>query len=176
MYAVFIGRAVQTVTPAAGSITNSMIASNAAISTTKLGAGAVLQVVQGTHTTSTSNSTITYADTGLTASITPSSASNKILVLISHGGLSKGSANGDSAISIRLVRNSTNVQVLAEQIAYQNLAQRFDLSAFFSYLDSPSTTSATTYKTQFANSNTGAAVTVQSNSIISIITLIEIAG
>jgi hypothetical protein len=72
----------------------------------------VLQVVNATYSTSTTSSTTTYADTGLSASITPSNSSNKILILISHVGLSKGSASGDSAINIRLLRASTSIATL----------------------------------------------------------------
>jgi len=46
------------------------------------GGGKVLQVVNATYATSTTNSTSTYADTGLSATITPSSASSKVLVLV----------------------------------------------------------------------------------------------
>jgi hypothetical protein len=45
--------------------------------------GAVLQVVNATYSTDTTNGTTTYADTGLTATITPTSATSKILVLVS---------------------------------------------------------------------------------------------
>jgi len=53
----------------------------------QLPAGSVLQVVNATYATSTSNNTGTYADTGLTASITPTSASSKILVLANQNGV-----------------------------------------------------------------------------------------
>ena len=146
------------------------------LTTTSPKAGNVIQVVNATYSTSTTNSTTTYADTGLTATITPTSSSSKILILISHVGLSKGSANGDSAINIRLLRASTSIATLATQLGYQNSAVRLDFSGFFSYLDSPATTSSTTYKTQFANANTSAAVTVQSSSDTAIMTLLEIAA
>jgi len=143
-------------------------------STVQASAGKVLQVVQGVYSTSTTNSTTTYADTGLTATITPTSSSSKILILISHVGLSKGSASGDSSINIRLLKASTSIATLATQLGYQNSAVRLDFSGFFSYLDSPATTSSTTYKTQFANANTSAAVTVQSSNDTATITLMEI--
>ena len=146
------------------------------LTTTSPKAGNVIQVVNATYSTSTTNSTQNYADTGLSASITPTSSSSKILILISHVGLSKSSASGDSAINIRLLRASTSIATLATQLGYQNSATRLDFSGFFSYLDSPSTTSSTTYKTQFANANTSAAVSVQSSSDTAIMTLLEIAG
>ncbi len=146
------------------------------ITTTSPKTGNVIQVVNATYSTTTTNSTQTYADTGLSASITPTSSSSKILILISHVGLSKSAASGDSAINIRLLRASTSIATLATQLGYQNSATRLDFSGFFSYLDSPSTTSSTTYKTQFANANTSQAVSVQSSSDTATMTLLEIAA
>ena len=144
-------------------------------STVQASAGQVLQVVNATYSTSTSNSTLTYVDTGLTATITPKFSNSKILVLVNHTGLSKGSANGDSAINIRLLRSGTSIVTLASQLGYQNSATRLDFSGFFSHVDSPATTSAITYKTQFANANTSASVSVQSSNDTATITLMEIA-
>jgi len=75
-----------------GVITTDDIAASA-ITRTKMGyAGAILQVVQATYSTEVGSSSATYADTGLTASITPSSSSNKVLVMISHGTNHKSAA------------------------------------------------------------------------------------
>jgi len=52
-------------------------------------AGNVLQVVYGTTATSVTHSTSTYIDTGLSASITPSSTSSKILVIVDQNGCGK---------------------------------------------------------------------------------------
>ena len=65
-----------------GTIVNGDINSAAAIATTKLGAGAVLQVVNAKFGTLTSSSSVNCADTGLTASITPTSATSKLLIQI----------------------------------------------------------------------------------------------
>jgi hypothetical protein len=54
------------------------------VQTGMLGSGAVLQVVNATYSTYTSSSSSTFADTGLTASITPSATSSKILVIVSY--------------------------------------------------------------------------------------------
>ena len=56
-------------------------------------AGSVLQVIVGTLSSSTTTTSTSLVDTGLTASITPSSSSNKILVLATITGA--GVANGD---------------------------------------------------------------------------------
>ena len=68
-----------------GTIVNADIATAAAIATTKLGAGAVLQVVTATDSTqrSTTSTSFVTASNTLSASITPSSASNKVFIFVS---------------------------------------------------------------------------------------------
>ena len=110
--------------------------------------GHVVQVVQGTSTTYlTLGSNNTHVDTGLTATITPKSASNKILIL--HSSAILGTATHD--IILRLLRGSTNIHNL--NFWSDNSNYTF-MTGAFQYLDSPSTTSATTYKTQvYKNQN-----------------------
>jgi hypothetical protein len=157
-----------------GTIVNADINASAAIAGTKLGAGAVLQVVNATYSTQTTSSSSTYADTGLTASITPTSASSKILILVSQNGVAK---INDTAISLKLLRNSTDLITPAVYGAYTATSLYVDISTIgFGYLDSPSTTSSTTYKTQFKSLSNIATVYVQNNSATSTINLIEIAG
>lgn len=137
--------------------------------------GRVLQVVQGTTTTSVSNSTITYADTGLTATITPSNSSSKIVVLITHAecAIATTAAN---RFRFQLLRNGTVISPLALQIGF-NLTANNIFGCAFSYVDSPASTSALTYKTQFSNdAGAFASVIVQNNSMPSTIILMEIAA
>lgn len=136
----------------------------------------MLQVIHASYGTATSNSTSTYADTGLSATITPSSASSKVLVLVSQNGLQKSAGNLGSRISLRLMRGATEIASIADYIQFNGAAQEtIDSSATFNYLDSPSTTSATTYKTQFQNPANVASVTVQFNNVgTSHIVLMEI--
>ena len=137
----------------------------------------VLQVVQGSYSTSTTNSTSTYADTGLTASITPTSASSKILVIVSHPTNAKSSANANNSLGMQLVRNSTSISVFGASLLYTGTAIANQGSISYSYLDSPATTSSTAYKTQFRNDdNNGASAQVQTGSTTSTITLMEIAA
>ena len=146
-------------------------------SNTNFPAGSVLQVVNVTYSTETSNSTSTYADTGLTASITPSSTSSKILVLVNQAGVGKYTGNILSAVSVKLLRNSTDICTFAVTIGYtQTSSFNLGFSSTTSYLDSPSTTSSVTYKTQFANGQNAASVRVQTDSSTSTITLIEVKG
>ena len=115
--------------------------------------GKVLQVVSTTKIdTFTLAGTSTFTDiTGLSVSITPSSASNKILVLVNI-------ASGQTATSVsafRLVRNSTAIgggtASSSRQSAFatgQGVDNNGQFSSAFNHLDSPATTSSTTYKIQ----------------------------
>ena len=137
------------------------------------GSGQVpVQVVQAIYSTSATNSTTTYADTGLTATITPTNSANKILVLVHQSEC--GNSNGNIGIKIQLLRGATSIQVLGAAIGYGGANLNASIST--AYLDSPATTSAVTYKTQFAlNSATGSCA-VQNDSATSTITLLEISG
>jgi hypothetical protein len=140
--------------------------------------GRVLQVVNATYSTQTSNSTSTPADTGLTASITPSSSTSKILVMVNQAGVEKNQNNADNAVDLFLQKNGSNLIKIGGYIGYTATAIRNLIgSASCAYLDSPATTSAITYKTQFYNSGVNsAAVLVQSQAAVSTITLMEIAA
>jgi hypothetical protein len=152
---------------------------NGVITDANLPAGSVLQVVNATYATAVTSSTDTFVDTGLTASITPSSASNKILVLVSQNGLSKSSANSTNCIDINLLRGSTNLltPTAIGAILETNTTLLNSGAASIAYLDSPATTSSVTYKTQFRSRNNAASVSVQASNIShSTITLMEIAA
>jgi len=139
------------------------------------GAFRILQVVEGTYSTSTSSSSATMADTGLSATITPSSTSSKILVYANHSVCQKGSANLGNRIDCQIVRGSTAIANLYSQF-FNGVAndQRGGISLI--KLDSPNTVSATTYKTQFANGAGVASVTMQVDSSLSTIILMEVSA
>ena len=119
--------------------------------------GSVLQVVQTDKTDTasiTSASTNTFVDLpGMSVVITPSSASSKILVLFT---VSIGSSVG--TVHINLVRDATNIAVggssgsrLSSTIAYRPAASPYTLETAplsYTFLDSPNSTSAITYKLQ----------------------------
>ena len=136
---------------------------------------AVLQVVNVVYTTAATSSSSTYADTGLSASITPTSSSSKILVLINQGGCGKQGSN--TRLLLKLLRGATDIQTIDPNIAAftNSTATNFIGSISIAYLDSPATTSSTTYKTQFASSASTSLVAVQTDSAASSITLMEIA-
>ena len=135
-----------------GTIVNADINASAAIAGTKLSAGAVLQVVSTNKTDTFTTTSTSYTDiTGMSASITPSSTSNKILVLVEINGGALDQAY------IKLVRTSTDINVGAAA-GSRTLASGGDMynlgtsgtirCTHLSFLDSPSTTSSTTYKIQ----------------------------
>lgn len=138
----------------------------------------ILQIVSASTSTVANSTSSSYADTNLSASITPASTSSKILVLISQSCEVSG-GNNVTACSIQLLR-SASIIFGPTLGAYQAAAAANDIfsqSSFF-YYDSPATASSVTYKTQFARTaGTGTASVndifngAQSNSYI---TLIEI--
>ena len=144
----------------------------------KMPSGSVLQVINATHTSEVSNSTNTFQNTGLTATITPSSTTSKILVMVNQNGIFKSSSSANNALGLKLLRGSTDISVIASNTGYTATAiQNYDATISTSYLDSPSTTSATTYKTQFRSANNTSVVAVQRGSTnASTITLMEIQG
>jgi hypothetical protein len=141
---------------------------------TPAGGGKVLQVVNATTSTSTSNSTTTFADTTLTATITPTLASSKILVLVSQNGVLKSNAAA-TWLELRLLRGATVIADLETRAGSNESGSTNNGIGSIStnYLDTPATTSATTYKTQFRTGTSGN-VSVQIVSSVSTITLLEI--
>ena len=105
--------------------------------------GSVLQVVQGTlSTTSSSTNSITFVTTGLAATITPKSSASKILI-IANGSYYSTST---SFTYYTIYRNSTNLEINSTRgFAEANFAANTGGIMTVSYLDSPATTSATTY-------------------------------
>lgn len=141
------------------------------------GAFRVLQVVSATYSTTTINNTSTFADTGLTASITPSATSSKILVLVSQNGVYKTVGNTQNGVVIALYRGTTSIATLSANAAYTNTDSRNDAGSVSGFiLDSPSTTSPVTYKTQFKNVVNSAGVLVQEAGESSSIVLCEISA
>jgi LysM repeat protein len=137
------------------------------------GGGKVLQVVQATYSTETSMSSNTYADTGLSASITPSANTSKILAMFTiNGGVDNSDLLNQGQYAV--IRGSTNVWAGVFSL-YTETALKKYMSVTGSYLDSPSTTSATTYKIQFRNNQrNGGTVYAQIGNATSTLILMEI--
>jgi len=142
--------------------------------------GHIIQIVNATYSTVVTNSSTTLADTGLTATITPQFASSKILVEVHQNGIQCQGNNSANDVQVVLYRGSSLIAKPAAFIGFTgSTLQQYAATASVSYLDSPSTTNATTYKTQFSNPDGGAAsgtVVVQSGTPTSTITLMEVAG
>ena len=137
--------------------------------------GKVLQVVMGSTSTTASNSTTTYADTNLTASITPSLSTSKVLVIVSQCGVFRSNGNSNNALLLQLQRSGSSIaQISNEGMQTDTALRQGDFTYNIAYLDSPATTSATTYKTQFKNKNASASVQVQVANELSTIILMEI--
>jgi hypothetical protein len=173
---------VGTITTSSGSGTITLGQSGETITSSATmgnGMGKVLQVVNSTFSTQVSSTSNTFADTGLSASITPSSSSSKILIFVNINGIYKITNN--TGISLKLVRGSTDIHNIESLAGYtDNTNSNAVGSASTSYLDSPSTTSSTTYKITFNSFNNNATVSINANSVsagsVSTITLMEIAG
>jgi hypothetical protein len=142
---------------------------------TAVGASKVIQVVYGSTSTSTTNATSTYADTTLTAAITPTLATSKVLVMVAQNGLQKSGANSNNAMGIKIFRGATEISVSTPLMLYTGTAAEIIGTSYAqNILDEPATTSATTYKTQFRNANNGSGITTQYDSAKSTIVLMEI--
>jgi hypothetical protein len=139
--------------------------------------GKVLQVVIGSDTTQTTSTSTTFADTGLSATITPTSATSKILVIANQNGITKF---GDTAVRLRLLRGATELTIFEDGAAYNNNGTVYlgVGGSGLTYLDEPATTSATTYKTQLRTNASGVPVytnyNVYGSNSYSSITLLEI--
>jgi hypothetical protein len=137
-------------------------------------AGHVIQAQSAVYSTSTSNNTGSYVDTGLTASITPTSTSSKVLVLVSQNGCYIDGGANNILGRIQLLRGASVLAVIGNEIGEGQSSTIGLTSVSGMYLDSPSTTSFTTYKTQFQGAN--GYFTVQISSTVSTIVLLEISG
>lgn len=154
--------------------------------------GTVLQVVQGVLATTFTTTSTSWVDiTNLTATITPAATSSKILI-IAHVQVGGDGSSYDNGIA--LLRNGTHIALPtsygSRTACWMPLCQRgqstYETSTVSNmYLDSPSSTSALTYKlqaiavngtTQYINRSSADANHIQDSRHISTITLMEIAG
>ena len=167
-----LGGASSTITiPSGATITNSGTA-------TGFGGGKINQVIQTVSTASASISSTSFADV-ITAAITPSAASSKILIDFRLGGYNPGAAMD---IFFRVLRDSTTLQTgtagegTAAQSAGTPNSDRGDGGFSINFLDSPNSTSAITFHLQSKVS--GSSYTFNSKSggysTISTLTLMEV--
>jgi hypothetical protein len=151
------------------------------IAAARLPAGSVLQVVSVTYGTGASISSTSFTDTGLTASITPSSASNKVLVIVSNNAISQTQTTANRQYSLIIVRGATTLltKYWSSYAPTVDGYSEISIDGSMLYLDSPATTSSTTYKIQGKVNNTASSTQLKLNSdgsAQSTITLMEISA
>lgn len=139
------------------------LGSQVAIPDLKPLAGSVVQVVQGTNTTELTLTAggVVWTNAGAQVNITPTSSSNKILILNSAAGIYNQSTSGSH--SIRIVRNLNDGNGDTVTDAYRTrqgyggteLGGYAGISWDINYLDSPNTTNQITYKIQIAQERAG---------------------
>jgi len=121
--------------------------------------GKILQVVESTYSTQVSTTSTSHSDTGLSASITPSSASNKIIVLANqHYYAQRATINAGHAVKLVRTIGTNSSDITTTPSGYDSgfvslIGSGATLTVLAGYvtiaaLDSPSTTSQCTYKTQ----------------------------
>ena len=118
-------------------------------------AGNILQVVVSSTTTEVVNTTDSYADTGLSASITPTSSSSKIIIIINQSSRFVRSS-GEQGMGIKVLRDSTDIYTPPTDSTgpfqtYRTVGSGTNtlyLNVPIHIVDTPNTTSQVTYKTQ----------------------------
>lgn len=172
--AIQISSAQVVTIPQSLTVTGTLTASGGVFST-----GSVLQVVQASTTTSTATTVITTAGvtTTLTGTITPKSATSKILVQVNVGWVFSNQASAAGYATFSLYRGASQIVTTwfrGPHLPGVNTSTYAPASG--SYLDSPATTAATTYTLYFNTTAASVPQTVQASSTPSYITLTEIAG
>jgi len=111
-------------------------------------AGSVLQVVQATSTTQVTTTSGSWTTTGLAASITPTSSTSNILVLVSGGMEGNAGGTGTTKIGFKIYRGASSIEASSNG---KVLLLSSDTYVPINYiaLDSPATTSSTTYTLYF---------------------------
>jgi len=127
--------------------------------------GKILQVVQGTLNTRATTSSASFSDTGLTVSITPSASTSRVAIFMFVGGT--GGQTSAATLALNLVRGSTTLAqgtaTGSSTVTTAGIGSFGDFNAAWgglsiNYIDSPATTSSTTYKIQFASTYNSLAV------------------
>ena len=162
------------------------------LTTTNPKAGNILQVVSTTKVDGFTSTNSSFVDiTGFSVDITPSSTSSKILIMVSMsiGGEDTSypafkALRGSTALALGTY--STGGSQTPCSFGYRSSSNHKTTTASFQYLDSPSTTSSTTYKVQVASTDGSHEVSVNrpttgTNSALShagtsTITAMEVAG
>jgi hypothetical protein len=116
----------------------------------------------GTTSTPVTSATNTFVDSNLTANITCSANTSKVLVLVSQK-VTKNNSNTSTMMSMRLVRSGTTIFTPDTSMLETATAVVQNQTFSMNYLDEPASTSALTYKTQFCSTNNNVQVLCQSD-------------
>jgi hypothetical protein len=145
-----------------------------ALSWQTVATGKILQVVYADNNTSLSTTSSTYQDTNITGTITPTSANSTILIILGvHLSTVDATAYASYLIKRTVGGTSTTIYTSGGEVMFQ--ASQYRVTHGTTYLDSPSTTSATTYTIAIRSSYGG--TTVEANrGGRSTITLMEVAA
>jgi len=141
------------------------------LTTTNPKAGNIIQVVQASTSSEVSSTSSNYVDSGLSASITPSNANNKILITVSQY-YRHTRASSQAGGGFQLLRGSTIIEngpnnasgsapfgqyIVVDGASNIEIFGRYCIE----YLDSPNTTSSTAYKTKMSLHTTASSATVR---------------
>jgi hypothetical protein len=157
----------------ASNVTGTLPVANGGTGATSFSPGKVLQVINATSTSETVLTDSSTADTGLTANITPASSSNKVLVFAHIQGVGK---DNDGYVTLKLVRGSTDLATFEQRGGDTDTSNTNKVGGCsITFLDSPSSTSATTYKVTVTGNGNNYAQVGDSNPTHTI-TLMEISA
>ena len=141
--------------------------------------GTVLQVVSAENDTNSSTTSTSFQSTSVTATITPSSTSSKILVICQISIRQETSSNNGSHMEAQIQRGGSAIGKTIDHGTREIVPSNVDnvaTGAILTTLDSPSTTSATTYTVFIRTRNTVTTAEINHDDGGSVITLMEIAG
>jgi hypothetical protein len=140
--------------------------------------GKILQVVTGTYSTTTSTTSTSYVDSNLQATITPTSATSKIVVM-TFGRLTNVRFGTPAGASVQLLRGATILEAWPD-VVYSDIGGASLVVASGThqvvYEDSPATTSATTYKLQFKSVNASNTAKMHDGDTTSTMILMEVSA
>lgn len=168
----YVSSVLNAIPATAGAVNSSYLASGAARA--NWGAGGVLQVVSAATTTNTSTTSASYvAVTNLTASITPSSTTSKILVLVN---MNLYGSNSSTEGAVTIYRAGADLTAGAGFADTYTGSSDFIIQAPMMYLDSPSSTSSVTYAVYIKRTQGAGTLQTSLRGTTSTITLMEIAA
>jgi hypothetical protein len=135
--------------------------------------GSVVQVVSSTYAGGEiGNSSNTYIETNVTATITPRFANSRLIIRV-EGNVLKNNTNASNGANVRLLRGESVVKTVTSMYVTNTTVENGGPYSF-TYVDTPNTVSSVTYRTQFANA-VNSSVVVHGRGHDGTITIMEVA-